>query len=63
MKVERSEIPPVEEVTAKDKNGMPVKMTFEEKAAGPIIVRMWTATDSCGNESFGMQTITLADSK
>lgn len=63
MKVERNEIPPRPEITAKDKNGLPVNITFEEKAAGPVIIRMWTATDSCGNESFGMQTISLEDSK
>lgn len=54
-----SDLPDVPVVTASDNTGKPVEVTFEEKAAGPMVIRMWKATDGCGNVTQGMQRIAL----
>lgn len=56
-----SDLPAVPTLTATDLNGLDVTITYEEKARGPLIARIWTATDSCGNETKIMQKITLLD--
>lgn len=55
----KSEVPEVANVTATDANGQPTTVTFEVRERGGYIVRMWTATDTCGNETKGMQRITV----
>lgn len=57
----KSDLPAIPELTATDLNGLPVKITYTERSSGPILARMWTATDSCGNETKIMQKITLLD--
>lgn len=55
----KDEIPEVAAVTATDANGQPTTVTFEVREVKGYIVRMWTATDTCGNETKGMQRITV----
>lgn len=55
----KSEVPEVANVTATDANGQPTTVTFEVRERGGYVVRMWTATDTCGNETKGMQRITV----
>lgn len=57
----KADIPEVPNVTATDANGQPTKVTFEVRERSGYIVRMWTATDTCGNETKGMQRVTVID--
>ena len=59
------DIPPVPDVFALDNCDDDVEVTFGESQTGTgcnmTIIRTWTATDDCGNQTTATQTIVLAD--
>lgn len=60
-------IPPPEPVIATDQCSGDAGIVFEELPPGTNcpyeIIRIWTATDACGNESTAQQTITATDNE
>lgn len=45
--------------TATDAGSPPATVTYSDNQVGDVITRTWTATDGCGNQRSGNQTITI----
>ena len=60
-------VPSVGDVTATDNCDDDIAVVFSEdianNACGQIITRTWTAADACGNETVGIQVISVGDTE